>query len=55
MALREYEWNGSTWQFEEGAEPEGARPVEAAKAEPKPARKRRVPANKARKASDKGA
>lgn len=42
--LREYEWNGSTWQFDEKDAPEGARPVERKAA--KPANKARRPANK---------
>lgn len=27
MALKEYEWRGSTWRFEESDAPEGAKPV----------------------------
>lgn len=38
MALKIYEWQGKTWQFEEGKQPEGAKLVQ----------KKRVPANKAK-------
>lgn len=45
--LREYEWRGSTWQFEESKAPEGAVPVKVAAV----ARKAREPQkNKERRA-----
>ena len=47
MALKEYSWNGRTWQFEEADAPEGAIPV--AKAAKAPANKAaKAPVNKAR-------
>lgn len=33
MALREYEWRGQTWQFDEDAAPADAVPVEGAEGE----------------------
>ena len=52
MALKEYVWKGSTWQFTEGKEPVGAVSVddqpEAVDDQPETPRKRRTPANKAR-------
>lgn len=42
MALKEYEWNGRTYRFEESEAPEGAKPVQAKQA--------KAPANKARRA-----
>lgn len=48
MALKEYEWRGGTWQFEEREAPADAKPVERTPA-PKPARAKAAarPANKA--------
>ncbi len=46
MALKEYEVNGSTWQYEEGQQPEDAKPV-GPKAAPTPANKAKAPTNKA--------
>lgn len=43
MALKEYEYNGSTYQFEEGQEPAGAVEVKQA---PQPKNKQRTPKNK---------
>ena len=56
MALKEYEWRGHTWQFEEGEQPRDARPVEP-KAAPSPdeGAKAHEPANKARKTANKKA
>lgn len=45
MALKIYEWQGRTWQFEESEAPAGAKPVQAKQA--------KAPANKARRAPDK--
>ena len=42
MALKEYEWNGRTYRFEESEAPAGAKPVQAKQA--------KTPANKARRA-----
>ena len=42
MALKEYEWRGRTYRWEEGEQPEDAKPVQAKQA--------KAPANKARKA-----
>ena len=44
MALKIYEWQGRTWQFEESEAPADAKPVT-----PK-AKQAKAPANKARKA-----
>ncbi len=49
--LREYEWNGSTWQFEESQAPQGARPVDPAKDEKAAAE----PKDKSRAAKNKAA
>ena len=46
MALKEYVWNGHTWQFEETEAPEGAVLVERKAATAQ--NKARKPANKAR-------
>lgn len=43
MALKNYEYNGGTWQFEDDEAPEGAVEVKAAK----PANKSATPENKA--------
>lgn len=51
MALKEYEWNGSTWQFEDGAAPKGAVLVSAEK--PSTQAKKRTAPNKSRKPADK--
>lgn len=48
MALKIYELNGLTFQFEEGAAPKGARPVDGKAAKPA-ANKGRTPRNKAAK------
>ena len=58
MALKEYAWNGYTWQFEETEAPEGAIPLGARA--PKAARAasnkaRRAPANKVRSPRGKAA
>lgn len=45
MALKEYKWRGSTWQFDDADAPGDAVPVTAAK--------RRKAPNKAAKPSDK--
>lgn len=42
MALKEYEWNGRTYRFEESEAPADAKPVKAKQA--------KAPANKARRA-----
>lgn len=42
MALKEYEWRGHTYRFEETEAPADAKPVQAKQA--------KAPANKARKA-----
>ena len=47
MALKEYEWNGRTYRFEESEAPAGAKPVQAKHANAKQAK---APANKARRA-----
>ena len=47
MALREYKWRGSTWQFEDGDAPSDAVLVTEAK--------RRKASNKAAKPADKAA
>lgn len=39
MALKIYEWQGKTWQFEEGQQPKDAKLV---------TKQRKTPANKAR-------
>ena len=52
MALREYEWRGSTYQFEQGKEPEGARLV-AVRPAPARAAKGSEPRDKARTARNK--
>ncbi|MDU6757678.1 hypothetical protein [Actinomyces sp.] len=49
MALKQYEYRGSTWQFEEGKQPAGAVEIETGQAQTKARR----PANKARKTADK--
>ena len=51
--LKEYEWQGRTWQFDESDAPEGAVPVKPA--QPKPAQKARATANKGRTAANKEA
>lgn len=51
MALKEYAWRGTTWQFEEGKQPADA--VEVAAAKPKAQPKARRTANKARAAQGK--
>ncbi|SDQ05178.1 hypothetical protein [Leucobacter chromiiresistens] len=50
MALKEYEVNGSTWQYEEGQQPSGAKLV-GSKAAPKPANKAKPVTNKTDKAA----
>ena len=47
MALKEYEWNGRTYRFEESEAPADAKPVQAEQVKAKQAK---VPANKARRA-----
>lgn len=47
MTLKEYSWNGRTWQFDEFDAPEGAVPVEKA-AKPAANKAAKTPANKAR-------
>lgn len=49
MALKQYEWNGGTWQFEESEAPEGAVEVKAKK----PANKTRTTKNKSRQTKTK--
>ena len=54
--LKIYEYNGRTFQFEEGEQPAGAVEVGAkAKAVEPPKKEAPKPANKARKAATKGA
>ncbi len=48
MALKNYEWRGYTWQFEESEAPPDAVPVEKA-AKPAADKAAKAPANKARK------
>ena len=49
--LKNYEWKGLQWQFNEGEEPAGAVPVEPKKEKAvEPSSKAVKPANKARKA-----
>lgn len=52
--LKNYEWKGLQWQFEEGTQPEGAVELKEAVEPPvktkEPANKAVKPANKARKA-----
>ena len=52
MALKEYKWRGSTWQFEEDDAPSDAVPVTAAKRRKAP-NKAAKPADKAAKPADK--
>ncbi|MDY5662760.1 MAG: hypothetical protein SPG07_09165 [Coriobacteriales bacterium] len=52
MALREYKWRGSTWQFEDGDAPGDATPVTEAKRRKAP-NKAAKPAYKAAKLADK--
>ena len=52
MALREYEWRGQTWQFDEDAAPADAVPVEGS-GDAAPAPKRSQARNKAAKPADK--
>lgn len=54
--LKIYEYNGLTYQFEEGEQPEGAKLVEQPEAEEEqPEVKEAKPANKARTARNKAA
>lgn len=50
--LKEYEWHGRTWQFDDGDVPVDAVPV---KREHKPVAKAKATANKARVAANKKA
>lgn len=46
MALKKYEWNGGFWQFEDGKQPEGAKPLVEEKARAAVQNKSRKPTNK---------
>ena len=48
MALKEYNWNGRTWQFEEADAPADAVPVEQKAGKPAADKAAKAPANKSR-------
>lgn len=49
--LKIYRWRGTTWQFEEGFQPDGAEEVTAAKTPSAAAEKTVTPKNKSRSAA----